>query len=72
MLRRIKEERGVDPNFAKYFQVKRQGRDLDDIFWNYGKIHGLENIVFLDDNTVKSVDGNPWELQVQVNKANDA
>lgn len=36
----------LNPN--KY-QVKRVGRDADDHYWFYGKIHGLENIAYLSD-----------------------
>ena len=35
-------------DIAKHFKVKRQGADRNDIFWQFGKIHGLENIAFAD------------------------
>lgn len=28
--------------------IRREGRDSSDIFWTLGKIHGLENIIFVD------------------------
>lgn len=71
MLRRFKEGRTVPEEFAKKFQIKRLGKDLDDIYWAYGKIHGLENIIYLDEDTLNAVRGNPWELQVAINKVND-
>jgi hypothetical protein len=36
-------------DISKIFQVKRSGKDLDSLFWSFGKIHGLENIAFADD-----------------------
>ena len=47
MLTRISEGRSVDPNFQKNFKIKRMGKDKDDLFWQFGKIHGLENIALL-------------------------
>ena len=35
-------------DISKYFSVKRGGQDRDDLFWMFGKIHGLENIAFCD------------------------
>ncbi len=50
------------------FQVKRQGKDKDDIFWSFGKIHGLENIAFADPLEVQETNGNPVKIQQLVNK----
>jgi len=30
-------------------RIKRAGKDLNNMFWHFGKIHGLENIAFLSD-----------------------
>ena len=30
-------------------RIRRMGKDLDNIFWHFGKIHGLENIAYIDD-----------------------
>jgi len=40
------------------------------LFWNLGKIHGLENIIYLDDETLNKCD-NPWDLQIAINEVND-
>ena len=31
-------------DLSKIFRVKRAGKDENDFFWTFGKIHGLENI----------------------------
>jgi hypothetical protein len=35
-------------DMSHLFRVKRSGIDRDDIFFTFGKIHGLENIAFAD------------------------
>ena len=52
----------------KNMRIKRMDRDTDDIFWWFGKIHGLENIAFLDDSEIKKTKGNPAHLQQLVNE----
>lgn len=49
-------------------RVRRMGKDRDDIFWYFGKIHGLENIACIDDETLKQAAGDPVLLQKLVNK----
>lgn len=71
LLNRFAEGKSVDENFAKNFKIRRAGKDKDDIFWNFGKIHGLENIVLCDLEEVKKVVGDPIALQKLVNKAMD-
>ena len=44
------------------------GKDQDDLFWNYGKIHGLENIAFVDPEELEQTKGNPFKLQALINK----
>jgi hypothetical protein len=44
------------------FSIKRGGADLDDIFWSYGKVHGIENIAYCDPVDVDNCDGNPVAL----------
>lgn len=51
---------------AKY-QIKRFGKDADDFFWTYGKIHGLENICFLSKEEIAACDNNPVKLQIAIN-----
>ena len=53
---------------SKVFQIKRQGKDANDTFWTFGKIHGLENIAFCDPAELAEVKGNPYRLQKLVNK----
>jgi hypothetical protein len=52
LLNRIADGKPVDPAFASKFKIKRRGRDMDDIFWRYGKIHGLENIAFATEEEI--------------------
>ena len=63
MLDRIAEGRSVDPNYAKNFKIKRMGKDKDDLFWSFGKIHGLENIAFVDSKELNAAGGDPWRVQ---------
>jgi hypothetical protein len=46
----------------KTMRVKRLGPDLDDNYWMFGKIHGLENIAYLTDEEVAACNGNPVAL----------
>lgn len=55
-------------DLAKIFQIKRSGKDLDNLFWSFGKIHGLENIAFADDKELEATNGNPVSLQLLINK----
>jgi len=41
---------------------------LDELFWSFGKIHGLENIAFADDKELEATNGNPVSLQLLINK----
>ena len=56
-------------DLGEVFRVKRSGKDADDFFWQFGKIHGLENIAFADPAEVAACSGNPVALQQLVNKA---
>jgi len=40
-------------------RIRRMGKDLDDIYWSIGKIHGLENIAYVDDNELLTRGGDP-------------
>lgn len=71
LLNRISDGRPFDERFAKHFRIKRKGKDQDELFWKFGKIHGLENIIFLTEEEILKAGGNPWDLQVLINKAND-
>jgi hypothetical protein len=71
MLDRINTGKKIDSKFAKNFQIKRAGRDKDDTFYQIGKLHGLENIMFLDEDELKACKGDPWKVQILLNKAND-
>ena len=50
------------------FRVKRSGKDADDFFWTFGKIHGLENIAFADPAELAAAEGNPVAIQEIINK----
>jgi len=54
-------------DMTKVFRVKRAGVDLNDIFYSIGKIHGLENIAFCDEDAIAACNGNPCALQKLVN-----
>jgi len=71
MLNRIAEGRSVDPDFMRRYKIKRMGKDKDDIFWQLGKIHGLENLALVPDEDLESAAGNPMILQQLCDKAND-
>ena len=64
MVKRISEQEDL----TKIFRIKRSGKDADDIFWNFGKIHGLENIAYCSDADIDATGGNPYLLQKLVNK----
>ena len=55
-------------DLADLYKVKRAGKDLDDFFWTFGKVHGLENIAFADPAELAATQGNPVALQALVNK----
>ena len=64
LVKRISEQ----TDLTEVFRVKRQGKDANPIFWQFGKIHGLENIAFCDPDELKACNGNPYTLQKLVNK----
>ena len=53
---------GKNVDLSKMYRVKRLGKDLDDLFWSYGKIHGPENLAFVDSEKLKTTNGNPVKL----------
>lgn len=53
-------------DLGKLYQVRRLGKDLDDIYWQFGKIHGLENVRYLTDDQIAKIT-NPIELQDAIN-----
>lgn len=55
-------------DLGKLFQVKRNGKDRNNIYWQLGKIHGLENIAYADPEEVKAAKGNPVRIQRIVDK----
>jgi len=46
---------------SKTKRIKRMGKDEDDVFWALGKVHGIENIVYLSEEQLESV-RNPAHL----------
>jgi hypothetical protein len=57
-------------DISELFQIKRMGKDLDEIFYRFGKIHGLENIAFISDEDLETTNGNPVALQHLINQVN--
>lgn len=49
-------------------RIRRMGKDLDDLYWTFGKIHGLENIAFAEEADLKATNGDPIALQLLVNR----
>lgn len=49
-------------DLGKMFRIKRMGKDKDPLFWSFGKIHGLENIAFVDPEELKATNGNPVKI----------
>ena len=68
MIKRISEQ----TDLTEVFRVKRLGKDQNPIFWQFGKIHGLENIAFCDAADLATVNGNPYTLQKLINKVGPA
>ena len=40
---------------------------MDDYFWAMGKVHGLENIAFVDTEALLATEGNPVKIQRLIN-----
>ena len=66
LMKRISEQ----TDLTEVFQIKRLGKDSNDLFWKFGKIHGLENIGFCDANELAKCGNNPYEIQKLINKLN--
>jgi len=64
LARRIEDK--ID--FSKVYQVRKLGKDADPIFWSFGKIHGLENIAYVDEKELLACEGDPVAIQKLVNK----
>ena len=62
MLNRMADGKTNDPEFAKRFQIKRRGKDKDDIFWTLGKVHGIENIALVDQDALIATGGCPMKI----------
>lgn len=48
-------------------RVRRMGKDANNTFWHFGKIHGLENIALIPDEQLEAVVHDPVKLQKLVN-----
>lgn len=59
LLNRMADNLPVDEQLASKFRIKRMGKDKDDLFWSYGKIHGLENIAHLEEKEFLDAAGDP-------------
>lgn len=74
LLNRIADGKALDQeaaDLASKFQIKRRGRDQDDIFWLLGKIHGGENLAFATEEELADAGGDPFRLQTLADKIND-
>lgn len=61
----LADEDSVD--LSKVFRVKRVGLDRNDLFWAFGKLHGLENIGLVDPKKLAECEGNPVMIQELLN-----
>jgi hypothetical protein len=52
---------------GKNLRIRRMGKDEKDIFWAFGKIHGLENIIYVDKDELLKAAGDPIKLQRLIN-----
>ena len=41
---------------------------MDDFYYTFGKVHGIENIAFVDPDELAATKGNPVAIQRLVNK----
>jgi len=71
LLDRIADGQQVDPAFASKFKIKRSGKDTDNLFWTYGKIHGLENLAYASVEEFEKCEGDPKKIQNLVDLIND-
>ena len=70
MIQKLQQKNQLNKPKKTKLKVKRLGKDVDDVYWVGGKIHGLENIAFLTPEELKSVSNDPVALQLAVNKVN--
>jgi DNA repair ATPase RecN len=52
---------------GKTKKIRRSGKDTNDVFWAIGKVHGIENIVYLTEEQIASVKS-PAHLQSMINE----
>ena len=64
LMKRISEQ----TDLTEVFRIKRLGKDSNDFFWKFGKIHGLENIAFCDPAELAKCGNNPYAIQQLINK----
>ena len=60
------EKAQYDPEIAKRLpnlSIKKIGKDRDPLYYNFGKIHGLENTALLSREELNALIGNPIALQ---------
>ena len=57
-----------EDKISEKFRIKRQGKDKNDIYYSFGKIHGLENIAFVDEDKLRETKGNPVLIQDLINQ----
>lgn len=70
MLNRIADGRCEDEYMSKFKFVKN-GKDTDPVFWELGKIHGLEYLGLATEAELKETKGHPILVQKLANKIMD-
>jgi hypothetical protein len=72
LLERIADGKPVDQEpLLQRYQIRRTGKDKDDLFWKLGKVHGIEYIAFCSEEELKSTGGDPIKLQQLINRVID-
>ena len=64
LMKKIEKEDKI----SEKFRIKRQGKDKNDIYYSFGKIHGLENIAFVPEDKLRETKGNPVLIQDLINQ----
>jgi hypothetical protein len=62
LLNKIADGEPFDADYASKFRIKRAGKDKDDLFWQFGKIHGLENLAYASIEEYEACNDDPKRL----------
>jgi hypothetical protein len=72
MLNRIAEGQPIEESgLLDRYKIKRLGKDKDDVYWQLGKIHGIEYISWCTEEELQQTGGDPIKLQRLINRVMD-